>query len=1704
MSAVRFAGGAFSCAWARARAGGFLLLAMLAAIGVAAVGAHDVSASVAAFDVAVKSDGATHAWRLDELSGSTAFDSVGAKDLGGAPPAWQVAGPRGGLSPAARFVPGQSLTVSGTGSQFPTATFSAEAWFWTKGVNVACTTTVQQIVGLNNFMRGGADGWGLALSASGGGGCGPAMRLTLTASLVDLVGPVSVSLNAWHHVVVTRAAGTWALYLDGALVGTSTAGSANPGGQFWVGQDQAGAAFYLDGRVSRVGYYASALSAGQVLAHYELGAGVVPSLPAEQTDGVLCGGGSEGTVGEAPCSTSADPVNTLTGAFVHRETDAILAGTGVPFDFTRTYASSEATSGRFGPAWTDNFAASVTVQPTGDALVRGEEGQELWYTLLPDGTFAGAPGARASLAAVGGGYQLTTNDQTVYEFDSSGRLLSIKDLNGKGLTLTYDASNPDRLLTVATSSGDTGTLGYNASGLVSSLTLSDGRTVSYAYTSGRLTSVTDVRGKSWTYQYDAGGRLEKIIDPLGHAQVTNVYDAATGRITSQTDATSRTTLFAWDPTTQTATITDPSGHVWKDVYENFILVKKIDGTGKTAQLGHDGDLNATTITSTGGEATTQTFDADGNVLTQTGPPSLGSPQKTYTYNALDEVVTVTDPRGKVTSYTYDGSGNVLTVTQDGVLIWTYTYDASGRMATSTDANSSTTSYSYDSDGNVASITGPDPDGPGPLGNPITSFTYDSQGNMLSETSPKGNVVGCGCAAQYTTVFTYDPAGQQLTETDAQGHVSTSTYDDAGRLSTITDANGHTTSYTYDNADRVLTVTAPDPDGAGPLLAPVTSYTYDSAGNKSTETDPRGNTTTYTYDNANRLAAITGADPDGAGPLVAPITTFAYDAEGNIASLVDPRGNAAGANPNDFRSQYGSDAAGQVKTVTSPLGHQTAYHYDMTGQVDTVTDANGRQTTYTHDAAGRILTATAPDPDGPGPLTAPTTTFTYDAIGNRLTQTDAKGHVTTTAYDAMSRPISITGPDPDGAGPLTASVTSYVYDLNGNLLSETDANGNGTPAAGDGVTSYGYDNLDRLTSIDYADATPDVAFTYDNVGNRLTMTDGSGTETRTYDNLDRPLTIARAGNTMSYAYDAAGNVTKKTYPDGTVVNLSYDGLNRLTTVATGTLTTTYAYDPASNLITTTLPGANGYVETRIYDKTGRLTTVKNAKGATTLAQVVYALDPVGNPLTATRTGSFPTTQTYTYDNLNRLTGVCFQTGTCPGASDPFIRWTYDAVGNRQTEQRPAGATTYTYDNANRLLSAGTTTYTYDRNGNELTAGTRTFTYDLENRLRTTTASSTTTTYSYDGDGLRLQASTGTTAAAKTNFLWDISGALPQPILERNGSNALLRRYINGQRPIFMSTTATNAFYFHYNPLGSILNVTSSTGATQLTYEYEPFGTLRSSVGTSPTNLLKFTGQYQDPTNLYFLRARQYDPTTGRFLSTDPAGQTTGDQVISGYAYAGLHPTTMIDPSGAVFLPANPGPGVDRRVVSSVPTPINYTREHDEITNQIAGVIRRVGALDHRDIFRPSVTTSKVDNELPGASAKNPANSGYADIILWAPTVRKALIWEVKAVGQGRKAAGDQLLRYRIAFERNHRGWTASGGLPVPGFGEMTVYHTQGVAKVFADTRGTVGLEWYRREKTQRRDPGDVPDVEVDPKWIAALIALLAARGIDCGCPTPVTR
>jgi YD repeat-containing protein len=92
-------------------------------------------------------------------------------------------------------------------------------------------------------------------------------------------------------------------------------------------------------------------------------------------------------------------------------------------------------------------------------------------------------------------------------------------------------------------------------------------------------------------------------------------------------------------------------------------------------------------------------------------------------------------------------------------------------------------------------------------------------------------------------------------------------------------------------------------------------------------------------------------------------------------------------------------------------------------------------------------------------------------------------------------------------------------------------------------------------------------------------------------------------------------------------------------------------------------------------------------------------------------SFPTepvTITYIYDALHRLTAADYSDGK-------YYHYTYDSVGNRLTQATSLAASTYSYDDANRLTSVDGVDYTWDANGNLLNDGENAYAYDSANRL-----------------------------------------------------------------------------------------------------------------------------------------------------------------------------------------------------------------------------------------------------------------------------------------------------------------------------------------------------------------------------------------------------
>ncbi|UBF30105.1 FG-GAP-like repeat-containing protein (plasmid) [Kovacikia minuta CCNUW1] len=355
----------------------------------------------------------------------------------------------------------------------------------------------------------------------------------------------------------------------------------------------------------------------------------------------------------------------------------------------------------------------------------------------------------------------------------------------------------------------------------------------------------------------------------------------------------------------------------------------------------------------------------------------------------------------------------------------YTYDPTFNQLTSeTDELGRQTLYDIDSlTGNVKSMTrvvGTLDDPNAIVDDVVTRYTYTTDGRVETTMDSMGRVTRYNYSTNPTTVLLngqqvqlLNPTGQLRSITFAEGTTDQATqwfgYDAAGNQTLMVDENGNRTVYSYDlNTNRLMGVTGADPDGSGPLAAPVTTYTYDANGNQLTVTDPNGNVTTNHYDNRGRLDWVMGADPDGqSGPLTAPVTTYQYDKNGNQIAVTDALGHV---------TKYSYDERDRLTETTNPDGKQTQSLYDFDNNPTGRIDASGHRANTVIDARGRRIRET----DAAGN----TTRFVYDPANQLIATVDAKGQMTHYVYDDLGRQIEVI----DAQGHHTKT----EYDRNGNV------------------------------------------------------------------------------------------------------------------------------------------------------------------------------------------------------------------------------------------------------------------------------------------------------------------------------------------------------------------------------------------------------------------------------------------------------------------------------------------------------------------------------------------------------------------------------------------------------------------------------------------------------------------------------------------------
>lgn len=118
---------------------------------------------------------------------------------------------------------------------------------------------------------------------------------------------------------------------------------------------------------------------------------------------------------------------------------------------------------------------------------------------------------------------------------------------------------------------------------------------------------------------------------------------------------------------------------------------------------------------------------------------------------------------------------------------------------------------------------------------------------------------------------------------------------------------------------------------------------------------------------------------------------------------------------------------------------------------------------------------------------------------------------------------------------------------------------------------------------------------------------------------------------------------------------------------------------------------------------------------------------------------------------------------------------------------------------------------------------------------------------------------------------------------NANGRIVAEKRNGQRS-----------YHQHDALGNTIALINDAGTVTNTFDYWPYGELRTPVFGLPTPFL-YCGQwgyYTDTTGRIYVRARTYRPVFTRWLTVDPLWPWE-----MAYVYGDFGPLTFVDPTGA---------------------------------------------------------------------------------------------------------------------------------------------------------------------------------------------------------------
>jgi RHS repeat-associated protein len=500
-------------------------------------------------------------------------------------------------------------------------------------------------------------------------------------------------------------------------------------------------------------------------------------------------------------------------------------------------------------------------------------------------------------------YTLTHPDGSTLIFDPQGNLLSTTDEKGYSITYTYTNG---QLTKISDTANQVLTVSYGSNGMIQYVAGPDNSTtpqrrISFVYdTSNRLIEVdtqalqsgTYSTASSTEYQYNSSSQISGVIGPNGVTTLTDAPDVK-GRSTQSENAAGDVVDYGYTQNAATGSTTTAATNMGPASGNNptaqGIAALKYLATGAASTTTLDSSARTTQTTDAAGDTTTYNYTGTSLVPSSVTLPTPGRPSISIQSNSVNLPTVINDPANT--------GGTPVQIT----------YTAADLPSTETDAKGLVTKYTYTAWNDVATVTV----GYGTSQAETTTYNYNANKLLQSVVDSLGHAIAS---------YTYNSTGQVLTATDGDGVTTTYAYDIQGRLTQVyepalTGAVNYN-AYTYNDDNQVTQIATP----TGNI-----TYQYSATTHQLTqETDLTGSTTQYAYDpTSGLLTSVTQVHAGGNA-----VTQAVYDSRGDLVLLIAPNGD---------RTAFTSNALGQTTEVTSGSG--TAPTATVSAQIASPTALN---------------------------------------------------------------------------------------------------------------------------------------------------------------------------------------------------------------------------------------------------------------------------------------------------------------------------------------------------------------------------------------------------------------------------------------------------------------------------------------------------------------------------------------------------------------------------------------------------------------------------------------------------------------------------------------------------------------------------------------------------------------------------------------------